>query len=1025
MNFIIEYFVKNSRLNYTLMGFLVILGVIAFIKIPKEMFPDATLDSIQVSGSYSGASASSLNNFAVVELEDQISSVSGIKKMTSTIRNGSFSMKLELQEGANKNEVETDVKNAVNNARRYFPSDMNDPIVVVEKDSMGLIRIALSSSALTKEQLLIASKKLKAKISQIKNISEVGIYGDSDLQIDIFIDHKKVDMYGLDSTQIVSAISNLSYIFPVGKIEEKGNHFFVSASNNKFDKEVWLNTILKVDDKKVFLKDIATVSIANATDNIISRLNAQQTVSLRVSKTTIGDAISLSELVKEELEIFKKQNKDINIVISRDSAFLVDERIKVIISNIVLGLVLVGLLMHYLISPRLSFVIILGIPTSFIIGLVLIYATGHSLNLISLMAMLMSLGIVVDDAIIVSENIQRRLEDGESLNDAVINGTKEVVAPVVIASLTTICAFFPMLMIGGEFGEMNFLIPVVVIILILASLLESFVFLPLHSKHILKRKDKSPDWTKAFNFYESILHKVIHYKKSFLMAFFIIMPIVTFYVFSISRFQMMPDLEINEIRVSFKLDDSYSLEETDKISKKYEELFLKHADELYIRNVDAMVGEYINVAGNFETIENGFALELELEQLKNDNFLDNYVNPLMNFTFDFGQKHKKRLIPLSEVEQKIRELIKEPASASYVQEYSVVEERVSFFRTDIELKLNSQNEKKLLEGIDYLKAELAKIKGTEDISDNTNLGEPEHKFTLNSYAYSLGLTDSEISNQISSFFIEKEQATTFNNTGVIKIKTQSLYKDSQEELKHFLINVDDKKIELQELVDFKIERNFAKIEKENGQIIKTVFANVDRKNISANEVLEQLAPAIKVVEERGVNVGFGGEREKSSEMATQMITALIISLFCIFIVLLINFPSFKSALIIISVIPFTAFGAILGHLVVGVNLTADSFIGMLGLAGVVINDGIVMLDFLKDTTNKEQFYKRAKQRLKPILITSITTILGLFSLMFFATGESVMLQPIAISLGFGVAWGTILNLIYVPALYATLYKIKD
>jgi len=313
----------------------------------------------------------------------------------------------------------------------------------------------------------------------------------------------------------------------------------------------------------------------------------------------------------------------------------------------------------------------------------------------------------------------------------------------------------------------------------------------------------------------------------------------------------------------------------------------------------------------------------------------------------------------------------------------------------------------------------------EDIADDTQLGDWEYKFSLNNYAMNLGLTDKEIATQITNYFMEKDQGDTFNKDGVINIKTQSVYKDSLDELKHFLIAIDDTKVELSQLVDFKIERNFEKIEKEDGLIQKKVFANVDTKITSANEVIKQLDATIKEIEKSGVTIGFGGEREKSSQMASDMLKAFMVGLFLIFLTLLINFPSFKSAFIILSVIPFTVFGAVLGHFIMGINLNSQSFIGMLGLAGVVINDGIIMLDFLHDTKNRKEFFVKAKQRVRPILITSITTILGLSTLIFFPTGESVMLQPIAISLGFGIAWGTILNLIYVPALYATLFKIKD
>lgn len=1025
MNFIIEYFVKNSRLNYTLMAFIALLGVFAYIKIPKEMFPSSTLDAVMVTGSYSGASADSLNNFAVVEIENELDSIVGVEKTSSTVSNGNFSIKLELQEGSNLSEVEDDVKSAISNAKKYLPSDMNEPTVSALKRKMPLLNISILSASKNKAELLKLSKKLKKRLSQVSNVSEITIFGDSDLQINILLDHKKIQMYNLDSSLVTSAISNLSYIYPVAQIEKTGEHLFVSASNNKFDKNRWLNIMIKIGDKKLFLKDIAKLSIDYPEDETISRLNAQNTISLNLFKNEAGDAIFMAENIKEIIKQFKSNFPEVKIQITRDNSYLVDERIKVIISNIVLGLILVALFMHYLISPRLSFVIILGIPTSFIIAIVILESLGYSLNLISLMAMLMSLGIVVDDAIIVSENIQRHLDEEVPLYEAVIKGTKEVVSPVLIASATTICAFLPMILISGEFGKIMLLVPIVITILILASLLESFVFLPLHAKHILKAKEKTLDWTKLYDFYENILHKVIHYKKRFLLIFFITVPLLSYLLISMSRFQMMPNRDSSQITLSFKLDSSYSLKDTNLLSKEYEKLLLENQKKLYIKNIDTTIGSFTDVASNSEKIENGFTLALELEEFKSDNFLDNYVNPFLNFSFDFNQKSKPRLLESHIVQEQIRKLVSVLAKKHKVLEFNVVKRRFGIVKTDIELKLSSENNRLLLKNIEYLKKEIRKIKYTKDIADNTNLGEPEYKFTLNSYAQTLGLSDKQIAEQIANFFLEKEQATTFNNEGVVKIKTQSIYKNDLKELEEFFISVDSKKIALKDLVDFTIERNFAKLEKENGQILKKVYANIDKENTSANEVLEKLQDAIKQVKEDGVDISFGGEREKSSKMAEDLVKAFAISFFLIFIVLLINFPSFKTAFIIISVIPFTVLGALIGHFVVGINLNAQSFIGMLGLAGVVINDGIVMLDFLKDTTNKYEFYKRAKQRVRPILITSITTILGLFSLMFFATGENVMMQAIAVSLGFGIAWGTILNLIYVPALYATLYKIKD
>lgn len=1025
MNRLIEYFLENSRLNYTILVFLVVMGVFSYIKIPKEMFPTVTLESIQVSGSYAGASADSLNNFAVTEIENQIDSIAGIQEVSSSVSSGSFRIQVELQDGVDKIEALNEVKDAVSAAKKYLPSDMTEPTVSSIQRQMSLLNVAISSEVLSKNELLEKSKKLKTSLMQISNISDVQIFGDSDLEIDIYLDHKKINMYKLDSDALISAISGLSYMYPVASIEQVGNHLYLSADNNKFDIETWKNTLLKIGDKKVYLSDIATIVIGYPTDETISRLNAKTTISLQIYKDDVGDSIQVAKNVKALLEQMREQNPNLSLDISRDSSKPVNDRIRTILSNITLGLILVGISMYILISPRLSFVIVLGIPFSFILGLLIIESLGFSLNMISMMAMLITLGIVVDDAIIVSENIQRYIDEGLEVKEAVLKGTKQMIAPVLIAALTTVFAFLPMLLISGEMGLLTRLIPIVISVLILSSLIESFLFLPLHAKHVLKKNEKMLDWSRAYDIYESILHKVIHYKKTFLAVFFITIPILSFVLVQQSRFQMFPDMDTRNVTISIKLDESTSLEQSDIVAKRYEKILLENAKKLYIKNINATIGRYTDLVGNSETIENSFTLALELEEFKEDNILQNYINPILSLSFEFGQKDKLRLEDTTTVMNKIRALVAPSIKQDNVVDYNVVSSRIGIVRTDIELKLSAEDTKELIHSIDTLKAKLATIKGVKDITDNTQLGQNEYKYSVNAYGKTLGLSDKSIASSLSSYFMDKEQANTYDNSGIIKINSQSLYKDSLEELQSFLIPVDEQYVALREVVSFKIERNFERIEKEDGKAYKKVFANVENKTISATEVLQQLEESIQSIEEKNVHVSFGGEREHSAQMATDMIKAFLVAMFLIFITLLINFPSFKSALMILSVIPYTIMGPLIGHMLLGINLNSQSMIGMLGLAGVVINDGIIMLDFLHETKNKREFFERAKQRVRPILITSITTMLGLFTLIFFPSGESVMLQPIAVSLGFGIAWGTILNLFYIPAIYATTFKIKD
>jgi hydrophobic/amphiphilic exporter-1 (mainly G- bacteria), HAE1 family len=1023
---IINFFLKNSHLNHTILVFILILGIFSYFKIPKEIFPSTELEMIEVEGSYSGASADNLNNFAVTEIENEINSISGLGKINSFIHSGYFSIEIELQDGINKIEKINEIKDAVSAAKRYFPSDMTEPTVRSIDYGWSLLTVSLNSSKYDQKELIKIANNLRTSLMQIEHISKVNNYGDADLQIDLILDNKKINMYGLNSSAIIDAISQLSYIYPVGNIEQSGNHIYLSAQNNKFNEEFWKNSVIKIDDKKVYLSDIANISIDYPQKETIARLNGENTITLRIYKDKYGDSIKIVENIKELLAKTEQNNSDISLSISRDNSSPIQERIKTILANIVLGLILVGLAMYVLISPRLSFVIILGIPFSFIISLLFIELMGYSLNMVSMMAMLIALGIVVDDAIIISENIQRYLDEGYKINDAVLKGTKQMITPVIIAGFTTIFAFLPMLFISGEMGLFMKLIPIVISCLIISSILESFLFLPLHSKQILKANEKQLDWTKLYNFYETVLHKVIEYKKSFLITFFITIPILSILLIQSSRFQLFPDMDSNNIKLSIKLEDSIPIEITNQIAKKYEKALMESSKEIYIKNINTTVGFYEDITDSTETIENGFTILLELEDFREENFLENYINPILNLSFDFQRVNKIRLISSNQAINAIRDLVNPLLKEDNAIEHNITTHRIGGVETDIELLLNSANSTLLLQAIKELKEKLNTINGVKDVSDNTILGQSEYKFIINSYGKQLGLTDENIAKAISNYFLEKEQTNTFNEDGIIKIITKSAYKDNFNELKNFYIPLDNNQfVRFQEVVEFNIERNFEEIEKINGQIYKKVLANVDNNIINASEVLKELENIIKASKEKGINISFGGEKEKSEQMAFDLIKAFLVSLFLIFITLLVIFPSFKSSFIILSVIPFSILGPIIGHFIIGINLNSQSMIGMLGLAGVVINDGIIMLDFLHHTRTKKDFFEKTRLRVRPILITSITTMLGLFTLIFFPSGESVMLQPIAVSLGFGILWGTILNLIYVPALFATLFKIKD
>ena len=597
--------------------------------------------------------------------------------------------------------------------------------------------------------------------------------------------------------------------------------------------------------------------------------------------------------------------------------------------------------------------------------------------------------------------------------------------PVVIASMTTIFAFIPMLYLTGRIGMFISIIPIVVSILIFASLIESFLFLPLHAKHILKKGEKSFDWSFVYNIHSKIIHYLIHFKKSFLLTFVIIVPLLTYLMISSSKFQFFPRIDGDDFQVTAKFADTVTLEQTDAITKEFEAMIKAHKEEFAVQSYRVFVGEYKNISEKRENIDNGFSMVVELKDFKDDNWIQNYLKPIFTFSFDFAQADKVRLEKNFEIIKKARKLLTPLAKKHGAVEFNVMGRRIGVVKTDIEIKVNSKDKSKVISALESIKDELRTIKGVVDISDNAGLGYNEYSFTINSYGLSLGLNESDLASTIASFYRIKEQSRVVSPDGLLSVTTQSISKDSLRSLEEFNITLKDGRfVKLADVVDFKISKDFKEIEKEDGLILKKVYANVDFVNITPSEVIQKLNPLIESLDKQGVNITFGGEKEQNSQLQDELSKAVLISIFLIFITLLINFPSFKIVFIIISVIPFSVLGALIGHQIMGLNLSMPSLIGMLGLAGVVINDGIIMLDFLQRANNLDEFYTKAKQRVRPILITSITTLLGLATLILYPSGQGVVLQPLAVSLGFGLMWGTLLNLFYLPVLYALMFRLK-
>ena len=1019
---ILRFFVNNSRLNYFLFILIFITGVVLYTKTPKEIFPSFELDMVSVNGYYAGSSIDMLDKMAVKEIETELKNIDGIDKMATVISAGKFNIILELEKRVDKYNTADKVKDAITLTKQYLPSDMDEPSVKVLDIKRDLMRIAVSSDKVSHDALIEAANILKDKITILKNISEVSIFGDSDKYYDIRLHSEKIRALGLDENSVVTALSGLSYIFPIGTIEDsKNGHYFISTHNGPKDADKMLQSRIKVFDKTLYLKDIATVSKRYEDTATMYSIDTKHAVDVAVKQSSIGNALELSEAIGEMVKNLNQIDKNITYTIHDDRSEAIKDRLNIVISNILLGLILISLLVALLINKRMSFIISLGIPTSFVMGAIYLYLAGYSINMISLIGVLIALGIIVDDAIVVSENIQQHIEEGMEPKEAAILGAKEMFKPVSIASLTTLFAFIPALMMSGTMGEVIKLIPIAVSVLVLASLIESFIFLPIHAAHVLNKEQKTTSWEGINRFYSWIIHFFMRYKKTFLLLFIILVPLFIVIGIKASKFQMFPQFDSTTINITLKANVNTKTEETIEYLKAIEKDLYKRKEQFFISHVGSVSGWRRDSAGNSETYPYVGQITIELQKLKAQNFVDKFITPTLSFYYDEeGRTREDKSIIIAKELRHFLETQKYKEKFN-LSDLAIVERKVGPIKSDLKIGLVSDDNQKVVHYAEKMKDALLQIDGIVSVNDAMNYGVDEIKLQVNSYGESLGLSEQKLGILLSNFYLERKIGFAFDSSDLLELKIRSVQKDSLDVLQNFQIKLDDNQfVALKDVVHFNVIRSFEKIIKDSGEKNFYIYANVDSKKITATETLEQIDSILETAKKDGIKIILKGEEEKKKELKSDMMAASAVAMLLIMLSLLYLFNSFRETFMMMSVIPFAFLGVLIGHFALGINLSMPSIIGMLGLSGVVINDGIIMVMNLKKANNMEDIFYYASKRFRPIVLTSVTTLIGLSSLVFFPTGQAAIFQPMAIALAFGLAWGTVLNLLYLPVLYTIL-----
>ncbi len=1018
MKKVLEFFIKNSAFTHTLFFIVIIASFLSYQRVPKELFPPATLDKILIEGEYAGASPDTLNKMAVSKIEDDLKSFQEISSIESVIRNGAFSITVNLKPDSNKLELLSEFKTITSNLKKDLPSDMNEPTVSIVKKAFPLMFVSVGSNTLSKEELLKVANEIKKILSNIKDLSKIDIRGDSDKNIYFYLDNQKIEALGINKLALIDALSQTSVIFPIGKIDDTTHYFLSMKSLNVND---FNSMIIKVGNKFVRLKDIATIKKEFATPTQIGKFNGVKTITLDIRKGESGDAIAISKQIREILKNYQKTHKDVIFGISTDTSKWVRNRFNTVVSNITFGLILVFFVMWLFLNLRISLVVSIGIPTSFAIALIFLDYFGYSLNLLSLLGALIALGMIVDEAIVVGENIYRHIEMGKDKLQAAIDGTYEVFWPVVASAMTTVLAFMPLLMIKGEIGVFIKILPIMITILILSSIFEAFVFLPLHSKEILKvsYSKKEEFWYKFNLVYKNILSFLFRYKFIALFFFLGIVPFLIFEGFKHSKFQLFPDFDVSQIYVNGKLDKNYSITQTADAIKVIESDLKKYLGK-DVEGFTTVVGMKMNTKGEANIGENYFHIFVDLYDKKPTDFYNRYIAPIFQ---PIKISHQTRTLSAKEIASRLNEDFKH-LKLGDIKELNVIVPQAGVIKSDIVISIGGDNSLKAIKELEHI---MHSMKGVYNIYDDAEFGANEVKLNVNEYGEKLGFNEKTIFLALRGFFAEGEYAKTFDKDGIVKIVLKDKFKDRIDELKNFRINIpnSNKYVLLSKIVDFEIVKSFKKIHKYNGIAAKNIYATLDKKVITVKEFYKKIEPLLNKYKKEGLKILIGGAAKTSKDFKRDLMNSFIIAILLIFLVLVLMFNSIALPFVIISVIPLSLLGVLVGNFVMGMNLTMLGMIGLVGLAGVVVNDGIVMIDFIKKAKNLEELLDYASFRLRPILLTSITTFFGLITLMFFPYGQSAILQPLAIALGFGIAWGTILNLFYLPIFYYIIKGVKE
>jgi len=1022
----IAWFTKNHVAANLLLVTLLLSGLFSLSsKIPLEVFPSFETDMISVGVSLRGATPEDVEQGVTIRIEEAVQDLEGIKQIFSRSSEGSGSVTIEVESGYDPRELLADIKSRVD-AINTFPGDAEKPIVALAERKREVIAVTVSSDYGEKETREYA-EKVRDQILRLPNVTQVELSGVRDYELAIEVSQDTLRQYNLSLAQISSAIANSSSDISAGNLKTEGGDVLISSKGQAYRKDEFASIVVKnqADGTIIRLGDIATIKDDFEETPVRTRFNGKQAAFIDVYRIGPQSAITVADDVKNYIEEQQATlPQGFKLSYWDDDSELVKSRIATLTSNALQGGILVLALLTLFLRPAIAFWVFIGIPVSFMGAFIAMPIFGVTLNIMSLFGFILVLGIVVDDAIVTGENVYTHLKTAKSGEQAAILGTQEVATPVTFGVLTTVAAFLPLAFIEGARGALFAQIPVVVIPVLLFSLIESKFVLPAHLKYIKLRHQKGePSKLEAIQqrfadgfesailkYYQPILNTALRHKLAtvslFVGVFFIILTMITS---GWTKFIFFPRIPSETVRVNLTLPTGTPFEVTNKyvidMSEKAQQLQDKYRDP---DTGESVILNILATTGGRGGVSNSGGVRFE-------------ITPAEKRESDIGSR---------ELASEWRDLIGVIPGA----ESLTFRAEIGRSSDPIDVQLSGTSLTILQDVADNIKNRLATYPTVFDVADSMSDGKEELRIELTQQGLALGLNRVNVAGQVrNSFFGSQVQRIQRGRDDVrVMVRLPIDERRSIADLQNILINTPDGgSVPLSHVATLTAGQSPSTINRIDRYRTLNVTADIEKNNTNMTVLQADLAQYLDELMQQypGVDYKLEGEAKEQRESFGSLAWALVFVFFIIYALLAIPFKSYMQPIIVMSVIPFGMIGAVVGHWIMGMDLTIMSLLGMLALIGVVVNDSLVLVDFINKKRSEggdliEAVKLAGASRFRPVMLTSLTTFIGLMPLLFEKATQAQFLIPMAVSLGFGIIFATFITLLLVPVNYMLMERFQ-